>query len=97
MTGWEKPEWTYVYNLLASNGVRAVTGAERPIRYVTAREVLRARIVTTAAAAHDLLAEMDATGWLNHGDVVPPGGGKTVRLYVLPNGTSLWIKKTIVT
>jgi hypothetical protein len=53
--------------------------------------------VTTAVAARDLLAEMDATGWLNHGDVVPPRGGKTVRLYVLPDGTRILIKKTVVT
>jgi hypothetical protein len=48
MSQWKEPEWTHVYNLLARTGERAVKGLNRPLRYVTAREAQRARIVTTA-------------------------------------------------
>lgn len=49
--------------------------------FTTARDVLRARIVTGADAARALLGSMEVDGSLIGADVTPPGGGKTTRIY----------------
>ena len=49
--------------------------------FITAREVHRARITSTADAAKALLARMEADGVLIGEDVMPPGGGKTTRIF----------------
>ena len=49
--------------------------------FITAREVHRARITTTADAAKALLARMDADGLLHGEDIAPAHGGKTTRIY----------------
>jgi len=55
--------------------------AGRPVDYVTAREVHRARITATADAAKALLARMEADGLLVAEDITPARGGKTTRIY----------------
>jgi hypothetical protein len=49
--------------------------------FVTVRDVQRARIVTSAAAARALLSRMERDGLLAGEDVTPPGGGRTTRIF----------------
>ncbi len=49
--------------------------------FVTARDLHRARIVTTAAAARALLERMEREGLLVGEDTRPPHGGKTTRIF----------------
>lgn len=48
---------------------------------VTARDVQRARITVDSQQAKELLADMEAKGFLQGDDVTPAGGGKMTRLY----------------
>ena len=96
MSEWKEP-WSHVYNLMARTGVRPVRGLDKPLRYCTARECLRARIVTTAAAARELLADMETRDVLRSTNLKPQAGGKTVIVYVTPNDTWQLTGKTIVT
>lgn len=56
--------------------------------YVTAREVHRARIVSTADAGRALLARMEREGLLTGEDVRPAHGGKTTRIFRAVGGTN---------
>jgi hypothetical protein len=49
--------------------------------FITARDVLRARITSVADAATALLARMEADGLLGGEDKTPAHGGKTTRIY----------------
>jgi uncharacterized protein DUF3987/CHC2-type zinc finger protein len=49
--------------------------------YITARDVHRARIVSSSNAAAALLARMEKNGLLTGQDVRPEHGGKTTRIY----------------
>ena len=49
--------------------------------YVTARDVHRARIVSTADVARKLLDRMECEGILVGEDIKPEHGGKTTRVY----------------
>ena len=49
--------------------------------HITGRDVLRARITTTADAATALLARMEADGLLRGEDFIPTNGGRTSRIY----------------
>ena len=64
---------------------RRLEPAERKLAksldYVTARTILRARIVATAEAAHQLLDRMEASGLLAGENVTPEGGGTPSRIY----------------
>jgi len=53
----------------------------KTLDYVTVRNVVRARIVTTAEAAHALLTRMVQDGLLIGEAITPPGGGKTTRIF----------------
>lgn len=55
--------------------------ADNPVKGITAREVLRARIVVTAEEAHALLAQMETDGELAGKDSKPDGGGHTTRVF----------------
>jgi hypothetical protein len=66
---------TEVLELLASNWERRRTD------FVTARDVHRARIVTTAEAARALLERMEQDGLLISEGVQPRHGGKVTRVY----------------
>ena len=56
--------------------------------YVTARDVHRARIVSTADAGRALLARMEREGLLTGEDVRPAHGGKTMRIFRAVGGTN---------
>ena len=56
--------------------------------YVTAREVHRARIVSTADAGRALLARMERESLLTGEDVRPAHGGKTTRIFRAVGGTN---------
>ena len=56
--------------------------------YVTARDVHRARIVSTADAGRALLARMEREGLLTGEDVRPAHGGKTTRVFRAVGGTN---------
>jgi hypothetical protein len=64
-----------VFELLETNRER------KNIDFVTARDVLRARIVTSADAARALLEHMVGDGLLIPQDITPAHGGKTTRVY----------------
>lgn len=64
-----------VLDLLESN--RARKGQD----YITAREVQRARIVSSADTARALLARMEDTGLLSGEDIAPPSGGRPTRIF----------------
>lgn len=85
MSEWKQPEWTQVSSLMARNGRRAVHWFVRPLQFVTAREVQRARIVTTAAAARALLDQMETAGVLASIVFTPACGGRPVWVYLLPS------------
>ena len=55
--------------------------AGRPVDYVTARNIHRARITTMSDAAKALLARMESDGLLVGQDITPAHGGKTTRIY----------------
>ncbi len=58
------------------------TNRERKAQdHITARDVLRNRITSTATAATALLARMEADGLLVGEDIIPAHGGKTTRIY----------------
>ncbi len=58
------------------------------IDYVTARTVIRNRIVATADAARALLVRMEGDGLLVGEDVQPAHGGKVTRIFRAPGGTN---------
>lgn len=64
-----------VLELLASNRQR------KSQDFLTAREVHRARITSTADAAKALLSRMESVGLLVGEDIVPAHGGRTTRIY----------------
>jgi hypothetical protein len=64
-----------VRELLQANLERKALG------YVTARDVYRARIVSTADAARALLERMEREGLLTSEQVRPAQGGKATRIY----------------
>ena len=64
-----------VLELIESNRQR------KDVDHITAREVLRARIVTSAATARALLERMEQDGLLVGENITPPHGGKTTRIY----------------
>jgi hypothetical protein len=70
----EKVE-TAVLELLEANRER------KGLDYVTARDLHRARIVSTADAARALLARMEGERLLTGDDVRPAQGGKATRIY----------------
>ena len=49
--------------------------------FVTARDVLRARIKPTPDTSKALLAHMESQGLLTGEDLTPPNGGKTTRIF----------------
>ncbi|MDB6021277.1 MAG: hypothetical protein JWQ04_1134 [Pedosphaera sp.] len=49
--------------------------------YITARDVLRARIISSAAGARTLLGRVEGYGVLTGEDITPAHGGKTTRVY----------------
>ena len=55
--------------------------SRKSIDFITARDVHRARIVSSAPAAAALLAKMETEGLLIGEDVRPPHGGKTTRIF----------------
>lgn len=57
--------------------------------FITARDVYRARITTTADAARALLERMEVEGVLTGEDSVPERGGKTVRHYRAVSNSNL--------
>jgi hypothetical protein len=61
----------------------------RGMDFITARDVQRARIATSADAARALLARMEADGLLVGEDVTPQGGGKTTRIFRHPTNPVL--------
>ena len=64
-----------VLELLASNRERKAQD------FITARDVLRARIVSTPGAATALLARMETEGLLVSEDITPTHGGRSTRQY----------------
>ena len=56
----------------------------RAVGHITARDVLRARIVGTPEAAADLLAKMERDRLLIGEDIRPAHGGKTTRIFRAP-------------
>jgi hypothetical protein len=70
----EKVE-TAVLELLEANRER------KRLDYVTARDVHRARIVSTADAARALLERMEREGLLTSEDRRPDRGGHTAKIY----------------
>lgn len=64
-----------VLELLESNRER------KALDYVTARDVHRARVTTTAEAARALLARMEAAGVLTGRDIAPAHGGKPTKIF----------------
>ena len=61
---------------------------DKRLDYVTARDVHRARIVSTADAGRALLARMEREGLLTGEDVRPAHGGKTTRVFRAVGGTN---------
>lgn len=80
-TAAEKVE-TAVLELIESNRER------KGLDYVTAREVHRARIVSTADAARALLERMEKESLLVGEDARPAHGGKTTRIFRAVGGNN---------
>ena len=66
----------------------ATRQTDKRLDYVTARDVHRARIVSTAEAGRALLARMEREGLLTGEDVRPAHGGKTTRVFRAVGGTN---------
>jgi hypothetical protein len=64
-----------VLDLLEANS------ASKALDYITARDVQRAGIASTADAAKALLAGLEAEGVLCGEDITPPHGGRTARIF----------------
>lgn len=80
-TAAEKVE-TAVLELIEANRER------KGLDHATARDVHRARIVSTADAARGLLARMEREGLLTGEDVRPVHGGKATRIFRAVGGTN---------
>jgi hypothetical protein len=68
-----------VVDLFKRREGRNVSG--HAVDYITARDVVRARIVDGSEAAHRLLNEMVAEGLLISEQTIPERGGRTTTLY----------------